>query len=153
MLQKKSVTKSKIFVTFLSFIVVLYGLFVGITYVKAQQDFKPYHKLAIELNDALGGGYTIKETKNCALSGIVCPSSELNMQKQFKSIDEITSERDNLKQHVIASGGTGVEKQQCSPSQGKTYCTFNANSKDGLRIAAVVTDDRSTLYITKSKSP
>lgn len=64
----------KIALLTVSFVVSLYLLLVGAMRLKQWNDFKPYHKLATELNTAMGGGFTITETKYCGIDTPNCPS-------------------------------------------------------------------------------
>lgn len=74
---KKVPTGTKILLAVTGFIFGLYVIVIGYSYTKAWYDFRPYRKLATELNEALGGGFTITEHRHCGLEGVAYPSVEM----------------------------------------------------------------------------
>ncbi len=143
--------RSKIILILVGFLVTIYLLIVGFSYIKSWNDFKPYHKLAIELNATLSKGYVLTETKNCGLEGPACPSAELNKTTGLDSIAASKAELDKVIRFEKNHDFSNVKVHDCTGQGEKIYCTADAASKDNLLVETVITPSRVTVSIRKNE--
>lgn len=120
---------SQLILIVVGFLVTMYLLVVGFSYLKSWNDFKPYHKLAVELNDGLGGGFKVYEHKNCDIT-ISCPYVELSKN----STETVGAPYiDKVRNYFTSEGFSAVGTTLCS-SRIENQCTISG-VKDGLVVS------------------
>ncbi len=149
MSSKKMPTRSKIITAVVAAIAGVYLLVVGVSYIKSWYDFRPYHKLAVELNNGLGGGFTVIETKSCGLDGPFCPIVELNKSANFANVDQIKDSLNPIIKFEKDHGFTELNIHNCSLGADRNYCTADSMAPNGLYTAIVATNDRISINIRK----
>jgi hypothetical protein len=128
----------------------LMGLFVGYKSYKAGQDFKPYQLLAVELNNELGGGFTVSERRNCGLEGPTCPIVNMSKATKVESNDSIKSEYQLFLDKTRMSDATMVDDKGCTEFKVGLQCDITEIRDNGsLRVNFESTKKAVEISITR----
>ena len=106
-------------------------VFVGYKTYQDNQRFKPYHQLALELNNELGGGFTISETKHCGLEGPVCPVVNMVYKEQNITTLSVKNDHEAFLSKLNTRYGDRLTDKGCSEFASGLQCNAIALTKNG----------------------
>ena len=146
---KKPTKRSKIIITAISFIVVLYLLVVGFDALSQINRFKPYKKLARDISQSMGGGLTQSNKWYCGLESSDCPSVHL-IKSNNVTLEQAKSLIDSEKTYFENYGYTNIKLGECNDAD-LGYCfARGTNLSTGLTVNLSVKFDALRVDITRT---
>lgn len=143
----ESKKNSKLKFVVIGLLVGIVAIFIGGTLIRQTIQFRPYHKLATELSSALGGGFTITETKYCSITGPKCPSVKLTRGRTIGSVGDYVTE---FKYKTNNMNLKNISDKGCSNFRTGQECGLEARSNnEKLKVGYSINDKEELIIILK----